>query len=181
MLFRHSFRLGLCIQEVTSPENLAPVPNDTTQTDKLICTKVFMRTVAAVYCCVTNHPRCKGFKQSFYYLCKWLFCFMSCQLCCRHLGAGPGDMTKVLTHIPGTLWLEAWAQLGCWTVGPLSHFMESESLPLFSSYMAAQGSQKYKSRGCQSFPRLSAETGRALLCPVLLASPNSVWRELHIL
>lgn len=174
MLLRHLFRLGHCPREVTSLENSAPLPNDTTQTNKLICIKVFMRTVASVYCCVTNHPKCKGFKQSFYYLsqccgfCEWFFCFMSCQLCCHHLGTEPGEMTKVLTHIPGTLWLESWAQLGCWTVGPLPHSMESESLSLFPSYMAAQSSQKYKSGGCQPFPRLSAETGTASLCPILL-------------
>lgn len=48
-----------------------------------------------------------------------------------------------------------WGQLGYWTVGPLSHSMESQSLSLFTwdlqgsqtSYVAAQGSQKWKLLG----------------------------------
>lgn len=64
-LLGHSMGLGHCLQEVSSPESSAPLPNNATQTSKLICTKVFMGTVAAVYCYVTNHPECSGLSSHF--------------------------------------------------------------------------------------------------------------------
>lgn len=64
-LLGHSMGLGHSLQEVSSPESSAPLPNNATQTGQLICTKVFMGTVAAVYCYVTNHPECSGLSSHF--------------------------------------------------------------------------------------------------------------------
>lgn len=64
-LLGHSMGLGHCLQEVSSPESSASLPNNATQTGKLVCTKVFMGTVADVYRCVMNHPECSGLSSHF--------------------------------------------------------------------------------------------------------------------
>lgn len=48
-LLGHSSKLGHYLQEVSSPEHPASLPNATTQTNQLICAKMFMGTVTVVY------------------------------------------------------------------------------------------------------------------------------------
>lgn len=64
-LLGYSFGLGHCLQAVSSPESPASLPSDAIQTSKLECTKMFMGTIAVVYCCVTNHHKHSGLNNHF--------------------------------------------------------------------------------------------------------------------